>query len=141
MDHQQESSLFDLHLDEAGQSSLLSISKWARFVAVTGIIIGSILLVLALAYGSEIVEVFAALLSIGSKKGTTGMLVLLLIAAIMLVAAWLYFLLRTATLLNNGLESHNTELLAAGFRAMKTYFVISFILSLLSILSAITEIF
>lgn len=139
MDHQQESSLFDIQMDADAQTSLLSISKWAKFVAVTGIIIGVIVLILALAYGPQIIQAFTAMFSIGMNQEEAGMLIAILVIAVLLVSFWLYFLLRTSNLLNRGLESRSSAQLAAGFRSMRVYLVISFIISLLSILSAISD--
>ncbi|HRG81039.1 MAG TPA: hypothetical protein PLO99_00925 [Chitinophagaceae bacterium] len=141
MDQQQESSLFDIHMDNQAQSSLLAISKWAKFVAVTGIIIGAIVLVLAISYGPQIIQAFSALLSLGTNQEEAGVLIATLVIAVLLVSFWLYFLLRTSNLLNQGLESRSSALLAAGFRSMRVYFVISFVMSLLSIISALTELF
>ena len=139
MDQQQESSLFDIHMDNQAQSSLLAISKWAKFVAVTGIIIGAIVLVLAISYGPQIIQAFSALLSLGTNQEEAGVLIATLVIAVLLVSFWLYFLLRTSNLLNQGLESRSSALLAAGFRSMRVYFVISFVMSLLSIISALSE--
>ncbi len=139
MDQHQESSLFDIHMDSQAQSSLLSISKWAKFVAVTGIIIGAIVLVLAISYGPQIIQAFSALLSLGTDQEEAGVLIATLVIAVLLVSFWLYFLLRTSNLLNQGLESRSSALLAAGFRSMRVYFVISFVMSLLSIISALSE--
>jgi hypothetical protein len=139
MDHQQESSLFDIQMDTDAQTSLLSISKWAKFVAITGIIIGAIVLILALAYGPQIIQAFTSLFSIGMNQEEAGMLIAILVIAVLLVSFWLYFLLRTSSLLNRGLESRSSAQLAAGFRSMRVYFVISFIMSLLSILSALSD--
>ncbi len=139
MDHQQESSLFDIQMDTDAQTSLLSISKWAKFVAITGIIIGAIVLILASAYGPQIIQAFTSLFSIGMNQEEAGMLIAILVIAVLMVSFWLYFLLRTSSLLNRGLESRSSAQLAAGFRSMRVYFVISFIMSLLSILSALSD--
>ncbi|MBK6825968.1 MAG: hypothetical protein IPG86_03385 [Chitinophagaceae bacterium] len=139
MDQQQESSLFDIQMDVDAQTSLLSISKWAKFVAITGIIIGAIVLILASAYGPQIIQAFTSLFSIGMNQEEAGMLIAILVIAVLMVSFWLYFLLRTSSLLNRGLESRSSAQLAAGFRSMRVYFVISFIMSLLSILSALSD--
>lgn len=140
MEQQQESSLFDLNMDDTGQSSLLSISKWTNFIAVTGIIIGSVIIMLALSYGMQVIQVFSALLSLGGNQREAGMLIAKLLAGVLLAGAWLYFLLRTSGQLRRGLEAKSSAQLAEAFRSMRTYFVISFLLSLLSILSVFSDI-
>ncbi|MBL0271397.1 MAG: hypothetical protein IPP99_22615 [Chitinophagaceae bacterium] len=139
MDTQQEHSLFDMQMDDSSQQSLLSVSKWAKFIAVSGIIIGAIALIFALAYGPQIIQVFTTMLKIGVSQEEAGMLIGVLVVVVLLICGWLYFLLRSASLLNRGLESRSSALLAEGFRSMRVYFVISFIISLLSIISVITE--
>lgn len=141
MDQPQEQSIFDMQLDADAQSSLLSVSKWTNFIAVTGFIIGALVLILAAAYGSEIIQSFSALLSIGGGEEVAGTILVVLGIVVVLLAVWIYFLLRASGLIRRGLASRNSAMLADGFRAMRIYFVISFVISLLSLLSTLSEMF
>jgi uncharacterized membrane protein YdbT with pleckstrin-like domain len=141
MDQPQEQSLFDMQLDAEAQSSLLSVSKWTNFIAITGFIIGGLVLALAAAYGTQILQSFSELLSIGGNEEVAGVILVVIVIAIVLVAVWLYFLMKASRLIKRGLSSRNSAIMADGFRAMRVYFVISFVISLLSLLSTLTELF
>lgn len=141
MDQPQEQSLFDMQLDAEAQSSLLSVSKWTNFIAITGFIIGGLVLALAAAYGTQILESFSELLSIGGNEEVAGVILVVIVIAIVLVAVWLYFLMKASRLIKRGLSNRNSAIMADGFRAMRVYFVISFVISLLSLLSTLTELF
>lgn len=141
MDQPQEQSIFDMQLDAEGQASILSVSKWTSFIAITGFIIGGLVLILAAIYGSEIIQSFSALLSIGGEEDMAGAILVVLAIVVVLLCVWLYFLLRASGLLRKGLASRDSAMLADGFRAMRIYFVISFVISLLSLLSTLSEMF
>jgi hypothetical protein len=135
MEQNQDQSLFDMNMDGNTQSHLLSISKWTKFISVTGFIIGGLILLAVAAYGAEIVKRFSALFSFGDADFT--LLIVLVVLICLLMGFWLYFLFRASTLLKRGLQSRDTAQLADGFKAMRSYFIFSFIISALSILSTL----
>ncbi len=136
MEQNQDQSLFDMNMDASTQGHLLSISKWTKFISVTGFVVGGIVLILLAAYGTEIMKQFSKLLSFGDAD-FAGMLIAIVLVAFLLMGCWLYFLFRASTLLRKGLQSRDTTQLSEGFKSMRIYFVFSFIISVLSILSTL----
>lgn len=140
MEQSQDQSLFDMNMDSNTQSHLLAISKWTRFISITGFVVGGLCLILFAAFGSAILKQFSALFSFGSAD-LAGALIALVLVVFLLFGCWLYFLFRASNLLKSGLQNRDTRQLAEGFKAMRIYFVFSFVISLLNILSTLQSFF
>jgi hypothetical protein len=136
MEQSQDQSLFDMNMDSNTQSHLLAISKWTKFISVTGFVVGGLFLLLLAAFGAQIVKQFSSLFSFGDAD-LAGALIALVLAGCLLMGFWLYFLFRASTLLKRGLQNRDTAQLADGFKAMRIYFVFSFVISILSMLSTL----
>jgi hypothetical protein len=136
MEQNQDKSLFEMNMDSTTQSHLLSISRWTKFISVTGFILGGIVLILFAVYGAEIVKQFSILFSFG-KGDLAGALIAVALVGLLLCGLWIYFLFRASVLLKKGLQNRDTAQLADGFKAMRIYFVFSFVISVLSILSTL----
>jgi len=136
MDQDQPSSLFDMEMDSNAQAHLLSISKWAKFISVTGFVIGALVLLGLATGGREILNTLTALTSLG-QTNIAGALIVAAIIVLGFAGTWLYFLLRASGMLRRGLQSRNTNDFAEGFKAMRIYFVLSIVISVLSILGTL----
>jgi hypothetical protein len=66
-----------------------------------------------------------------------GALIAIVLVVLLVMGCWLFFLFRASTLLKKGVQSRDTAQLAEGFKAMRIYFIFSFIISLLSMLSTL----
>ena len=139
MEQNQDQSLFDMNMDSSSQSHLLSISKWTKFISVTGLIVCGLVLLLVVSYGAEIVGQFSALLAFG-EGDLAGALIAIVVVAVLIFGFWIFFLFRASSLLKKGLATRNTADLADGFKAMRNYFVFSFVISILSLLSTLQTI-
>ncbi len=133
MDQEQSPSLFEMEMDGTAQSNLLSISKWAKFISVTGFVIGALVTLGLLVGGAELLRQMAALTSLGSTDIAGAFIIGALIVMVFL-GTWIYFLFRSSTMIRRGLQSRSSSDLAEGFKAMRIYFVFSMIISVLSIL-------
>lgn len=141
MDPENGASLFDMNLDALTQQRIRTVSTWTKFISVTCFILGGILLILAGIYGPEILQAITTLLSISSNREFAGALIAVLLIIMIIIAIWIYFLYRASTLLSRGLTSRNTNLISEGFKAMKIYFIFSFIISILSLISTLAQLF
>jgi hypothetical protein len=142
MEPNQEQSLFDSSMDHVTQDHLRSVSKWTRFISITGFISLGLVLLLLLFAGTQITDQLTSFSGIGGlEMGMAGALIAIVVVAVVIMALWVYFLFKSSNLLNSGLQNRDSAMIAEGFRAMKTYFIISFVLSILSLLSALATIF
>ena len=138
MEQDQPSSLFEMDMDYTAQANLLSISKWTRFISITGLVVGVLLLLLLATAGSRIIEQISAFTAFG-EGNFAGVLIAAIIIVFAFAGTWLYFLFKASSLIKRGLQNRNTDILAQGFKAMRIYFVFSMIFSILSILGTLTS--
>jgi hypothetical protein len=128
-------SLFEMDLDASGQNHLNTISKWGKFIAITGLIIVALaLLGLATQY-QVIADRIGGLFSFNND--VAGILIAVLVIFGGLIIILFIFLLRACTLIKQGLVSQNSDRIADGFKALKVVFTISIIFSSLTILGVI----
>ncbi len=136
MEQNQDQSLFDMNMDSSTQSHLLSISKWTKFISIVGFVICGLVLLLLAVFGAKITEQLSVLFSFGNSE-LAGALIAVVLVVLLLFGFWIYFLFRASNLLRNGLQSRDTAQLADGFKAMRIYFIFSFVISVLSLLSSL----
>jgi hypothetical protein len=140
MEQDQSSSLFEMDIDSTDQAYLLSVSKWTRMIAITGFVVCGLMLLLLAAFGSRIATLIASLSGLG-QGNLAGILIAVIIVVFAYAAIWLYFLFKSSNLLKKGLQNRSAIDLAEGFKAMRIYFVLSMIISTISILGSISGMF
>jgi hypothetical protein len=132
---QQDPSLFEMELDAAAQNHLNTMSKWGKFIGITLLVILILCLVGMAASYREIIDRLAALMSLSNAAVSTLIAIFAVIGVLCIV--WLVYLLRSCSLIKEGLLSQNSDRIAEGFKALKTMFTISIIFSILSILATL----
>jgi hypothetical protein len=148
MDNQGSSlSLFDVEIDTYAQNHLNTISKWGRFISITGLIVLGLYVLLIITLGQTIIIAIRELLAgdTGMQAGVRSdevsgiiwMLVAIVIIFILLGAAWCYFLLRASTLFKKGLITRNSNDISDGFTSLKNLFIVSIIITTIFILSTL----
>lgn len=136
MEPNQEQSLFDSSMDHVTQEHLQSVSKWTRFISITGFVALGLVLITLLVAGSQLAGQLSTLSGFGGMD-IAGAMIAIVIIVMLIIGLWIYFLFKASNLLSSGLQNRDSAMLAEGFRSMKTYFIISFVLSVLSLLSAL----
>ena len=138
MEENQPPSLFEMQADSTTQGHLGSISKWGKFISITGIASVALLLLVIAATGQQVIDYISAVMSLDDKLA--GILIALLVIIGGLFLAWLFFLLRACILIKQGLVSRDSERLADGFKALKIFFIISMVFSILFILGTVSSV-
>lgn len=136
MEQNENTSLFGMEADALMQTRLNSISKWGKFIAVTGLIIVTLCVLAFAALGQRVFDEMVRLM--GLNTGIAGVLIAMFVLLMALIIAWFVFLLRASSLIKQGLLSRNNEQLAEGFKSLRIYFVLSIVISVLSILGTIS---
>lgn len=131
----QETSLFELEIDALGQSHLNNVSKWGKFIAITGLVIVALAALLLAAQYREIAERIGRLVAFDSS--TAGLLIAVLVIFGGIALLLLVFLLKACVLIKQGLLLQDSDRIADGFKALKVVFTISIIYSSLTILGVI----
>lgn len=135
MENNQESSLFEMEMDESSQQHLLTAARWSKFISITGFVSAAIILLFVIAFGNDIFSEFSQ----SQVSGAGGIVIFILLLVIGLVVLWMYFLYRAAQNLRRGVQEKNTSLIADGFQAMQSFFIISFIVTILTIISTFSK--
>lgn len=135
MENNHESSLFEMEIDENGQQHLLTAAKWANFISFTGFIVCAIFLLLVLAFGDDIFQE----ISQSNVTGAGGIIVFLMLIVLGLMVLWMYFLYNAAQNLRKGIQEKNTNRIVEGFQAIQSFFIVSFIITILTILSTFSK--
>jgi len=129
MENQNESSLFDLQIDNEGSSYLFEIAKWAKLFGILGLIGGVIIILAGLmtAFLSSSLNSFAGLRGFGPVIGIFSVL----ISIVYLYSSWL--LLKFATTMPTGLKKNDQLLVNEALKNLKIFFRFLGILSLVII--------
>ncbi len=127
-----------MNMDAGAQSSISSVSKWMRFISISGFVaLGLVLLVFGVA-GQEIIKRLSVLSDLSGSLA--GMIIVVVLVVVAVAGIWMFLMFKASTQPKKGIESKNTAELADGFRALRTYFVFSIVMSVLSILYALSTI-
>lgn len=132
MNERQPSSIFESRLTPGLQGAFLAISKWSKLLAVIGFALGAFIVVTILLSGSGMITKIESLISI-KIPGLYSALIIAFFILFFIAAAVLYFLYKGATLLRQGVQQNDTTLIAEGFTFLKRFFIISAIVSAISL--------
>ncbi|MFT3981737.1 MAG: hypothetical protein QM687_14810 [Ferruginibacter sp.] len=113
----------DVRISERSAQAIQEISRWSKFIGITGMILTSIVVVMVFAIGGKIEE---ALNNDYISSGSDGFLVLLpvLLAAAAFFAIS-YFLYRFALQVKQAIQSFDTFELARAVKNLKNTYILS----------------
>jgi hypothetical protein len=131
MESNDPGSLFEMQADPAIQKRLNSSATWGRFISVTGLVIAALVLIAFAAMGKKVFEEIGSIMKL--SKDLAGALIAISVVLAALYIGSFIFLLKASSQLKQGLRSRSNELVAEAFKAWKTYFTLSAVISILSI--------
>ncbi|GAB2812606.1 hypothetical protein [Ferruginibacter profundus] len=149
MDQLQEdflSSETELTIDNEASGYLVETSRWAKFIAITFFsIVGLIVLFFAF-YSDTLINsnTFSASSYENPDDFKTAFIIGLVVALVVIVAVvgvTYYFLLAFANRIRKGLAAENITMVNDGLKALKVHYIIIAILSMISILISIYNLF
>lgn len=139
MEPNQPSTLFDMQADGLAQNRMNTISKWSKFIAITGLIVVSCSVLVLIGARQKIAEEMSSVFGFNENQANLFLTFVYIFLAFLVV--WLVFLLRAAIIIRQGLLAGNSDRVAEGFKALRIYFLISTIFSIFSILTTLLKIF
>lgn len=146
MENQSSTSLFEMEIDTYAQNHIYTISRWGKFIAITGFIVLGIILLLMVFIGQQFILSFSELMpgnlaEEGVNTSEMQTILWLLVAGViiywLLYCFWCYFLLRASTLFRKGLITKNVADITNGFSSLRSFFVISIVIAFLTTLMSI----
>lgn len=118
MENQNETSLFDLVIDNDGQNNLLEIAKWAKLLSIMGLIAGLLVVFagfIAILLGSSI-STFAGMRGLGPIIGVISVI----FGLFYLYPSWL--LLKYATTMPSAIKKNDQLLVNESLKNLKSCF-------------------
>jgi uncharacterized membrane protein (DUF485 family) len=142
MENSQESifsndqSFFDLRIDEYNSSTLLETAKWAKFLAILGIVFLSILVLVALLIAFNPDMMRGSYLRELAMPVSIGIIVFSAIGGI-----YVYHILNFAVKITKGVNENDIFLIEKGISSLKIYMILLGVYSMLGILFTLVLIF
>ncbi len=134
----------NLQIDPETRQHLNDSSKWSRFISITIFVFCGIILVISILAGSTIMRAFDTLTSKGDNVFSnfpTAALVAIVFFVILLLVAVYYFLYNYAVKVKAALLNEDAAVFNKGLRSLKTFFIITTIMSIISLLNTIFTLF
>jgi hypothetical protein len=131
MEQQEQQPLFKMEIDMISEDNIRTIAKWGRFVAVSGFVIMGLVLLLILIGGEKMLGELWQLME--GPADMKWLVITLVVLAVAVYGAWFFFMLQSSSLLNKALRTKSNTDLAAGFNAVRNFFILSIVISCTSI--------
>lgn len=125
MEHQQDSSLFGMNIDQAGKSHLGEAARWAKFLSVMGFIGCGLVVLIGVFFGSffnNFASGFGRNSPYSEVSPMAGMGAVMAVVYIIIALIYFFpclFLYRFATKMKTALASDDQETLNASFQNLK----------------------
>jgi hypothetical protein len=139
MEHQQDSSLFSMSVDQAGKAHLAEAARWAKFLSVMGFIGCGLIVLVGVFFGSifsSFTSGFERSSPYGEVSPTTGLGAAMAFVYIIIALIYFFpclFLFRFATKMKTALASNDQETLNTSFQNLKATFRFIGILTLIGL--------
>lgn len=137
MEQNQSDHLSNLGLELDGESrqSLHDSAKWTRFLSILVFIFGAIMLLFGIVGGARMLSAIEELSSAYRNiSGLSGFILVFVILVVAIMFTVNYFLFRYAQKMKSALATENSQDFLLSLGSMKTYFVITTVLSGLALL-------
>ncbi|HEX4372671.1 MAG TPA: hypothetical protein VHZ50_05130 [Puia sp.] len=137
MEENPQQSLIELNVDYDAGNILREITRWTKFIAITGIIGVACLMLILLFGGNRVITSISDRYMSGSEN-FRGLILFAIVIIIAVLGLIVFLLYRFSTLIKRGIEMQDQESFNKGLNSLKIYFIISGILALITVLSNLT---
>jgi len=127
MEQNQETSLFELNIDSAGKTNLTDAAKWAKFLAIVGMISCVLIVVIGIIAATAISNLSDFQRGYGGRRSydSGGMGVTLMITYIFIAVIYFFpclFTLRFSNHMQNAIRANDQASLNESFKNLKVTF-------------------
>ena len=134
MENQQ--SLFEYNIDDASAREITDMTRWSKLFAILMISVLGIVLLIILTAWNKIFRAFTADVAVDSGAVMSFMLIIVLVI-LAIVGACMFFLIRSANRMKNGLYQRDQQLFNNGLNDLKTFFIFMGVFGILSLLGGL----
>jgi hypothetical protein len=136
MENDQPASLFEMQADQLTQTRLNSIASWGKFISITALILAALTALVFFAARKAIADTLTDFFNLDRTIASV-IFVIIIVACVFFIILF-FFLLKASMLIRKGVVLANNDLVAEGFKYMRIFFVMSAVVSILSILGTIS---
>jgi hypothetical protein len=131
-----KSDLLGMHLDYDGGNMLKETVRWSRFLAIVGII-GLVIFVLAIMAAAPLMTNVVEQYFGFAGAALVGLSIVFLLVVLAVFVALVVTLYQFSALTRRGIQTQDQTIFNRGLNNLKTYFIISGILGILTLMSTI----
>lgn len=137
---EEQSNLFEQNFTQSQLIQLLRLSKWLRTITIIGFGLGGSIVFSMLFNGKQVVEQMVALFPV-KMPGLYTAFILVFFIFFFIIAAMLYFLSIASGSIGAGVLQKSETHVAKGFQALKNFFLILVIFSVLGLIGNFLTLF
>lgn len=130
-DQSQQSSLFELQVDQPAAENLSSAASWAKFISIVCFIGLGILIITFIAFRNSYIAAFALVLS--ANTSATGIIIMTIALVFLVVGLLVFFLFKAAVLIKRGIQTSDQQTFNSGLGSLKSYFTTYGIIAILAL--------
>ena len=138
---EEDQSILELQVDQTASKSLAEVSRWAKFLSITGFVFMACMLVFFIAMRSQISSTLSEVIPGFADVNSLGVLVAFFIIIAGIVFLLMYFLFRGSILIKKGIETKSQDMFNNGLASLKAYFMMYGILAIIALISNFVSIF
>jgi hypothetical protein len=134
-------SILELQVDQTASKNLSEVSRWAKFLSITGFAFMGCMLIFFIAMRSQIASTLSEVIPGFADVNSLGVLVAFFIIIAGIVFLLMYFLFRGSILIKKGIETKSQDMFNNGLASLKAYFMMYGILAIIALISNFVIIF
>ena len=134
-------SILELQVDQTASKNLSEVSRWAKFLSITGFVFMGCMLIVFIAMRSQIASTLSQVIPGFADVNSLGVLVAFFIIIAGIVFLLMYFLFRGSILIKKGIETKSQDMFNNGLASLKAYFMMYGILAIIALISNFVIIF
>jgi hypothetical protein len=136
-----DQSILELQVDQTASKNLSEVSRWAKFLSITGFVFMGCMLIVFIAMRSQIASTLSQVIPGFADVNSLGVLVAFFIIIAGIVFLLMYFLFRGSILIKKGIETKSQDMFNNGLASLKAYFMMYGILAIIALISNFVSIF
>jgi hypothetical protein len=132
-----------LQVDDEVRQQLTSSAKWTKFISIVMFVACGLILIFGIIGGAAMATTFSRFGSSYSMLGnfTGPVLIAIVVVCVAILAVVYYFLYNFSQRITRALIADSSTELNAGLKSLKTFFIITTIFAILSLLTSIYNLF
>jgi uncharacterized membrane protein YdbT with pleckstrin-like domain len=138
---EENQSILDLHVDQTASKNLSDVTRWAKFLSITGFICMGLFVLFFIAMQSQITNTLSQVMPEFSDIGSFGILIVVIIILAAIASLLMYFLLRGSVLIKKGIETKSQEIFNSGLASLKAYFTMHGIIAIIGLVLNLISLF